>query len=188
MQAGGRPRGSLSSQSQASRSRRSISFFLNPSAHHSPDPGAGGGGSNAIMIPPKDRQSERKTNPEFCHRRPMRLHKNLRGNIITSTEGGRGIAPRCRSLIGSFGRVGDLLFRAKHLFVTAIGSTSTRHWRQDSRPNRRQREAGGKCGGFHHLGPVLIDEPVKRPRPSGGRNRGHDYLCHYRRGPNFWPL
>jgi hypothetical protein len=53
MQIGGRPRGSLSSQSQASRSRRSISFFLNPSAHHSPDPGAGGGGSNAIMIPPK---------------------------------------------------------------------------------------------------------------------------------------
>ena len=91
-------------------------------------------------------------------------------------------------LLVALGRVGDLLFRAKHLFVTAIGSTSTRHWRQDSRPNRRQREAGGKCGGFHHLGPVLIDEPVKRPRPSGGRNRGHDYLCHYRRGPNFWPL
>jgi hypothetical protein len=32
---------------------------------------------------------------------------------------------------------GDLLFRANHLFVAAIGGSSTRHWKQDSRPNRR---------------------------------------------------
>ena len=28
----------------------------------------------------------------------------------------------------------DLLFCAKHLFIAAIGGSSTRHWRQDSRP------------------------------------------------------
>jgi hypothetical protein len=39
----------------------------------------------------------------------------------------------------------DLLLCAKHLFVAAIGGSSTRHWGQDSRPNRRA-QGVSTCG------------------------------------------
>ena len=52
---------------------------------------------------------------------------------LAKLAAGRGIASRCRSLLSREPPLRDLLFCAKHLFVAAIGDSSTRHWRDGHR-------------------------------------------------------